>query len=205
MAQVRIAVLGAGNIGGTLGRKWAAAGNHVSFGVRDPQGPKAQAVKADLGERVKIGSVADALAAGDVVLVAVPSGTVDELVQTHAAQFDSKIIIDATNRVGNPIPNSIATFQRHAPHAPVFRAFNIYGWENFANPSYQGAQADLFYTGPDGEARQTVEHLIEAIGLHPLRVGDNDKAGLVDALLPLWFTLSQQGRGRHFAFKMLTD
>jgi predicted dinucleotide-binding enzyme len=80
MAQVRVAVLGAGNIGGTLGRKWAAAGNHVTFGVSNPNGSKSQALRADLGDTVKIGSVADALAAGDVVLVAVPGGTVDEVV-----------------------------------------------------------------------------------------------------------------------------
>lgn len=206
MAQVRIAVLGAGNIGGTLGRKWAAAGNQVTFGVKDPNRPKARALRADLGDTVKIGSVADALAAADVVLVAVPGDTVDELVQANAAQLDSKIIIDAANRMGGGGPlNSLATFKSHAPQAQVFRAFNAYGWENFANPVYQGVQSDLFYSGPDGAPRQTVEQLIEEIGLRPIRLGDTDQADLVDSVLTLWFSQVRQGRGRRLAFKMLTD
>lgn len=206
MAQVRVAVLGAGNIGGTLGRKWAAAGNHVSFGVSNPSGSKSQALRADLGDTVKIGSVADALAAGDVVLVAVPGGAVDELVKANAALLDGKIIIDAANRMGGSGPmNSLATFKSLTPSAHVFRAFNSYGWENFANPLYQGVQGDLFYSGPDGAPRQTVEQLIEEIGLRPIRLGDADQADAVDAVLTLWFSLVRQGKGRHLAFKLLTD
>lgn len=206
MAQVRVAVLGAGNIGGTLGRKWAAAGNHVSFGVSNPRGSKSEALRADLGDTVKIGSVADALAAGDVVLVAVPGGTVDELVKANAALLDGKIIIDAANRMGGSGPmNSLATFKSLTPSAHVFRAFNSYGWENFANPVYNGVQGDLFYSGPDGAPRQTIEQLIEEIGLRPIWLGDADRADAVDAVLTLWFSLVRQGKGRHLAFKLLTD
>jgi predicted dinucleotide-binding enzyme len=130
---------------------------------------------------------------------------VEELIQANAAQLDGKIIIDAANRMGGGGPlNSLATFKSHAPHAQVFRAFNAYGWENFANPVYNGIQADLFYSGPDGAARQTVEQLIEEIGLRPIRLGDAEQAGLVDSVLTLWFTLVQQGKGRNLAFKLLT-
>ncbi len=206
MAELRIAVLGAGNIGGTIGKKWAAAGHTVSFGVSNPSGARSQALRAELGEKARIGSVAEALAAGDVVLMAVPGKAMDETITANAAQLDGKIIIDAANRMGGGgPPNSFATLQAHTPHARLFRAFNTLGWENFADPAYNGVQADLFYCGADGEARQIVEQLIADVGLRPVRLGDVDQVGLVDALLPVWFTLAQrQGWGRQIAFKVLT-
>ncbi|HEV2582554.1 MAG TPA: NAD(P)-binding domain-containing protein, partial [Ktedonobacteraceae bacterium] len=57
----KITVLGAGNIGGTLGRKWATAGHQVAFGVSDPNGERAQKLRGELGDTVSIGSVAEAL------------------------------------------------------------------------------------------------------------------------------------------------
>jgi hypothetical protein len=60
--KLTVAVLGAGNVGGTLGRKWIAARYQVVFAVSDPNGKHAQNVRGDLGNSVVIGSVADALA-----------------------------------------------------------------------------------------------------------------------------------------------
>ncbi len=205
MARLRIAVLGAGNVGGTIGKKWAAAGHEVAFGVSDPAGERARTLRAALGEQVSIGTVASALAAGDVVLMAVPGQAMDETIAAHAAALDGKIIIDATNRIGSGGSlNSFAAFQAYAPKARVYRAFNAYGWENFANPLFDGVQADLFYCGPGGEAQQVVEQLISDVGLRPVRLGDVDEVGVVDSLLMVWFTLAQkQGWGRNLAFKVL--
>jgi predicted dinucleotide-binding enzyme len=206
MAGLHIAVLGAGNIGGTLGKKWAAAGHTVAFGVSDPKGQKAQTVRAELGATVRVGSVADALASADTVLMAVPGGAMDELITANAAQLDGKTIIDAANRMGGGgPPNSFATLRAKTPNARLYRAFNTYGWENFANPETGGVQADLFYCGPDGESRAVVERLIADIGLRPMRVGDEDQVDVVDGLLRLWFALaSGQRMGRRLTFKVLT-
>jgi predicted dinucleotide-binding enzyme len=205
MGELRIAVLGAGNIGGTLGRKWAAAGHKVAFGVKDPASTRAQALRAELGNKVTIGSVADALTAGNVVVMAFPGTAMDETITTYAAQLDGKIIIDAANRMGGGPMNSFATFQARTPHARVFRAFNSLGWENYADPVFNGIQADLFYCGPDGDAREMVEQLITDVGLRPMRLGDIDQVGLVDSVSQLWFALAlRQGKGRHLAFKALS-
>ena len=176
--KLTIAVLGAGNIGGTLGRKWAGAGHQVAFGVQDPNGKHAQALRSDLGNKVTIGSVAQALSSNpDVVVMAVPGAAM----------------------------NSFSTFQQHTPLARVFRAFNTLGWENFANPEFAEGPADLFYCGPDGDARTAVEQLITDIGLRPIYLGGVEQVGLVDAVGGLWFALVfGQGKGRHLAFKVLT-
>jgi 8-hydroxy-5-deazaflavin:NADPH oxidoreductase len=205
MKELRIAILGAGNIGGTLGRKWAAAGHKVAFGVNNPDSERAQALRADLGTKVTIGSVADALAESDVVVMALPGTAMDETITKHAAQLDGKIIVDTANRLGGGPMNSFATFQTHTPNARVFRAFNSLGWENFADPMFDGTQADLFYCGPEGDAREVVEQLIADVGLRPIRLGDVDQVGLVDSVGALWFALVfGQGKGRHLAFKVLS-
>ncbi len=102
--------------------------------------------------------------------------------------------------------NSVATIAAAAPGATVYRAFNTLGWDNFADPTFDGVAADLFYAGPDGEARAMVEQLIADIGMRPIRLGGTDEVALVDSVLPLWFALaSGQRMGRHLAFKVLTD
>src|SRR5215467_14537800 len=98
---VSIAVLGAGNIGGTLGKKWSAAGYQVRFGVQDPTGRNAQAVRADLGERATIGTTREALEGNpDVALIALPGKAVEQVARENAAQLNGRIIVDAANRMG---------------------------------------------------------------------------------------------------------
>ena len=203
MAGTKIAVLGAGNIGGTLGRKWAAAGRSVTFGVAHPEGERARALRAELGDEVGVTTIADALPSAEVVVFAVPGRAMTETIAANAAALGDKLVIDAANRMGEPIPNSREDFRRHAPSVRYVRAFNTLGYENFADPLFDGVPADLFYAGSEAD-RALAEQLISEIGLRPIRVGDGDQTPLVDALLPLWFALAiQQGMGRHLAFKLL--
>ena len=204
--KLRIAVLGAGNIGGTLGRKWVSAGYQVTFGVSDPKGKNAQALRRELGDKVAIGSVASALSNNpDVVVMAIPGATMDATIAQYANQLDGCTIIDTANKMGGGSMNSFATFQQHTPHARMYRAFNTLGWENFANPEFEGGPADLFFCGPDGDSRAEVEQLITTIGLRPTYLGGVEQVGLVDAIGTLWFALAiGQHKGRHLAFKVLT-
>lgn len=202
---IRIAVLGAGNIGGTLGRKWSAAGHQVAFGVNDLEGKNAQALRSELDERVAIGTLPAALKSDpQVVVMAVPGAVMDATITTLAPQLDGRIIVDTANRLGSSPPNSLATFQEHTPRAHIFRAFNSLGWENFADPFYDGVPADLFFCGSDGAPRLIMEQLIVNIGLHPMYVGGLERIGAVDAIASLWFALAfDQKKGRNIAFKML--
>ena len=204
MAGTKIAVLGAGNIGGTLGRKWTGAGNSVTFGVTDPNGQHAQAIRADLGAQAAIVPIAEALSGAEVVVFAIPGRTMADTIAANASALASTLVIDAANRMGESSANSLDDFRRHAPSVRYVRAFNTLGWENFADPMFGGVAADLIYAGP-GADRALVERLISEIGLHPIWLGDSDQASVVDSLLRVWFTLAvQRGMGRHLAFKVLT-
>jgi predicted dinucleotide-binding enzyme len=203
---MKVAVLGIGNIGGTLGKKWASAGHEIVHGVRDVQAPKVQAFLAGGQGGISVDTLGAAITFGEVVVFAIPGPAVAAVVDAHAPALAGKIIIDATNNMRAEVLNSLATFASRAPAASVFRAFNYLGWENFAEPRFGELQADLFYCGPDTpQARAVVERLIADVGLRPIRVGGAEHAHLLDSLLRLWFALAAEQRmGRHLAFKLLT-
>lgn len=203
--KLKIAVLGAGNIGGTVGRKWIAAGHQVVFGVSDQNGKHAQSLRSDLGDKAVIGSISDALSNNpDVVLLALPGPVVDTIISTYAKQLDGRIIIDAENRMGSETMNGFGTLREYTPNAQPFRAFNTYGSVNFANPRFDQGVVSVFFCGPDGDARTKVEQLITDVGPEPVYVGGVDQVNVVDGITQLWFALAfGQKQGSHLAFKLL--
>jgi 8-hydroxy-5-deazaflavin:NADPH oxidoreductase len=197
-----IAVLGAGNIGATLARRWVVAGHQVTLASRTPDAPTLQELAAGIGARTA--SHADAVTGADVMVVALPGNAAAAVADALGPALGSKLVIDATNNLAGGPMNSIDALTRHAPGVVAARAFNSLGWENFADPDFDGTTADLLWCGPDGHAGALVESLIADVGLHPVRVGGLEQLPVVDALASLWFALAVgQGRGRHLAFKVL--
>ena len=189
---MRIAVIGTGNIGGTLGRRWAAAGHDVMYGARSEGGTRPGVAP--------VVSIAAAIDGADVVLLAIPGPAVADIIGTHGGALTGRVVIDAANRIGEPEVNSHTAIAAGAPGAHYARAFNTLGWENFADPP---AGAHLMFAADPG-ARPATEELIRAVGLEPAFVGDTKAAGIVDGLLPLWFALVQQSGGnRRLAFRVL--
>jgi predicted dinucleotide-binding enzyme len=181
---MKIAVIGKGNIGGTLGTKWRAAGHDVVYGARGGSG--------DGPGGAPLRSIGDALEGADVVVLAVPGPVVPDVVNDHGDALAGKVVIDAVNRMGGGAEyDSRTLIADAAPSAQYVRAFNSLGWENFAAPL---PGANLFFAA-DPEARAVAEELITAVGLEPAFVGDADAAPIVDGLLPLWFALVKQNGG----------
>ena len=191
---MRIAVIGKGNIGGSLGTKWRAAGHDVVYGARDGsgEGPGGAPVRG----------IGDALKDADVVVLAVPGQVVADVVTEHGAALAGKTVIDAVNRIGAPEFDSRAIIADAAPRARYVRAFNSLGWENFADPM---PGTNMFFAA-DPDARATAEELIKAVGLEPAFLGDASATATVDGLLPLWFALVRQNGGnRRVALRVVTD
>jgi predicted dinucleotide-binding enzyme len=67
-----VAIIGAGNVGGTLGKAWAKKGHEIFFGVRHPQDDKTRQVVQSIGPKAQAGTVAEAAAFGEVVVLATP-------------------------------------------------------------------------------------------------------------------------------------
>lgn len=202
---MKIGVLGAGNIGGTLGVKWALAGHDVMFGVRNPSDEKVRARVAQAGGNATAASPAQAILHGDVVLVSIPSRSMPEFLVEHGPALQGKVVIDATNDFGRVVMHRVDAIEAAAPDALVVRAFNSLGWEVFADPVIRGEQADHFYAGP-AATREPVARLIADIGLRPVYLGDAAAFSVLDGMTRVWAALAfQQGHGRHTAFRLLSD
>ena len=152
VGALEIAVIGAGNIGRTLGAKWATAGHQVVYGVRSPGAPDTA-------------SVPDAVARAEVVLLAVPGAAAKDVLAALGTALAGKVVIDASNDIqGTGKLHALAELTDGAH--PV-RAFNTLGWENFADPDFDGVTADLFYAAEEGNAKEVADRLIADVGLRP--------------------------------------
>jgi|SRR4051794_870335 len=181
---MRVAVIGGGNIGGTLGSAWERARHEVAFGSRNPQPPETVAIE-------------DALAQAEVVLVAIPGGAVEEFAAAHGDALSGKLVVDATNQLGGDVMNASAHLTPLTSR--YVRAFNSVGWEILAAPG----EATMFWAGPEDDA-PTVEQLIADVGLRPVRVGGDEAISVVDGVGRLWLTLVfRAGYPRAIAFKLL--
>lgn len=198
---MRLAILGAGIIGTTIGRRWQGAGHEVVYGARDPNTDRYR----ELASEATIETISAAVRGADATLIAIPGGGVDQLLDDHAETLNGTLLLDATNNTAGGRFHQIPTFEQRIPAARVYRAFNTLGWENFSDPVNEGLQSDLFYSGPDGDDRPQIERLIADVGLRPVYVGSGPAAAdLLDGLTRLWFTLAlQRGHGRHLSFRTL--
>ncbi len=195
---MRIAVVGTGSIGGTIGRAFARAGHDVVFGSRSPAD---DTVAQDTTARVA--DVAASLDGAGVVALAVPGPAVDDLLDQHAGRLAGALVLDCANRIGGPGPaNNHGAVTAKVPDARYARVFNSLGVENLAQPQFEGGVADMFFSAPQAD-RATVERLVQAVGLRPVYLGDGQHE-VVDGVLRLWFALAVgQKRGRRLAFRVL--
>lgn len=97
---MRIAIIGAGRIGGGIARQQAAAGHELMLSFSRGQDALA-GLAADIGPAASTGSPAAAARFGEVVVISVP-WSVLPLALEQARPLDGKIVIDTTNQFGDP-------------------------------------------------------------------------------------------------------
>ncbi|MER3476596.1 MAG: hypothetical protein C4287_08660, partial [Leptolyngbya sp. ERB_1_2] len=133
---MRIGVIGAGGIGGTIGTLWAKAGHEVFFSSRNPE----KLSELVTGENTQAGTVAEAAKFADVILLACYYWTINDAIAS-AGSLDGKVLIDATNpysREGGKIhrvPDASSGLEIAAkvPNAKVVKAYNTLPTAIFAN------------------------------------------------------------------------
>jgi predicted dinucleotide-binding enzyme len=205
---MKIAIIGAGNVGGSLGRAWASKGHDVVFAARDAAGPKTQAAVAATGGRARAAAVDAAVRDAEVVVLAVPFDAVAGVLES-AGPMTGKILIDCTNPGGSALPPEVGSgaelVSKLAPGARVAKAFNSQGAENIAQPRYGDTVATNFYCGDDEAAKKTVRELVADVGFDPVDVGGLKNARLLEAATLLWFAASRTLGTRRAAFRMLRD
>ena len=150
---MRIAIIGAGHVGGNLGLAFSAVGHDVVFGVRDPESPKTHAALADVPEATAA-SPSDAVAGADLVVFALrPAGLATTV--EGMGSLDGRIVIDAMNRFdGDPLRSTTADLVALLPGAKIAKAFNTIGAENYATARDRVVKAAMFVAADDPDAKR---------------------------------------------------
>lgn len=211
---MKIAVIGAGNVGGTLGRRWAELGHEVVFGIRNP-GRGATAVKGGgpLPSKARVASPAEAVKGADAVVLATPWGAApDALREFGATELVGVPLLDTTNPIGQGMTldeglggeSAAERIQSLAPEMRVVKVFNTTGANNMANPDYGGSPATMFLAGDDANAKRIATELATALGFEVVDAGKLVRARELEHLAMLWISLAFGGMGREIAFRLVS-
>jgi len=209
---MRIGILGSGNVGGTLGRRWARNGHTVVFSSRTPDSREMKGLVQETGPTARAATVAETAHESEAVLLATPWPATRDAVAA-AGDLSGKVLIDATNPLlprldGLEVGTNTSGGEQVAAWARgtrVVKAFNTVGFNIMANPQFDGAAALLFYCGDDPAAKQAVHGLAKELGFDPSDAGPLTQARLLEPFGLLWISLAfTPGHGREFAFQLLT-
>jgi predicted dinucleotide-binding enzyme len=209
---MKIAVIGIGNVGGTLGPAWAKAGHEVIFGVRNPVSEKVKTLLQKAGRQARAATVPDAAAATDIVVFATPWSATREAIAA-AGSLAGKLVVDCTNPIAPDLKGlSIGTttsageqVAQWAENAKVVKAFNTTGSGNMATPHYGSQAVTMFICGDDREACESVAQLARDVGFEPCITGPLYHARYFEPMAMLWVDMAYlQGRGPGFAYRILS-
>ena len=184
--HVRLAIVGAGRIGGNAARLWSRAGHDVLICFsRHPDQLAARA--AELGNHVAADSVAHAVERADVVMLAVPWGAIDQALG-DAGPLAGKVVLDATNQFGAgpgpaPGPTVAQVNSARLPGARYVRGFNTLtaGFQAAASSRSADQRAVLFVCGDYPAAKDIVAKLIEDAGFAAVDLGPSAVAAVMEA------------------------
>jgi hypothetical protein len=202
---MKIAVIGAGNVGKALGKAWARRGHDVTYGVRQPGDAKHAGLKT--------ASIAEAARAAEAILLATAwDGT--EAALKAAGDLSTKLLLDATNPLALG-PQGIGLALGHtnsggeqvaawAKGAAVFKTLNTTGFNNMENSGGYAQKPAMFFAGDDSAKRATVAALIADLGFEPIDAGPLHNARLLEPYAMLWIDLAmKRGQGRDIAFALM--
>ncbi len=208
---MRIAVIGAGDVGSALGEAWTKKGHEVCFGVRHPDSDEIRSLLASIGKSAKATTVAEACRAAEIVVLAVPWNSVQQVLAT-AGDLSGKVLIDCTNPLKPDLSGLLLGHTTSAGEqvaawargAHVVKTFNHSGANNMAAASGYPLRPVMFVCGDHEPAKRRVLQLVEDLGFDPVDAGPMQTARLLEPLAMLWIHLAFACHlGRDIAFALM--
>lgn len=209
---MKISIIGAGMVGGALGKSWGSRGHEVTYATRNPSDAKVQKVVSESGPQARAATVADAVSQAEVIVLATNWESTQDAIKS-CGDIKDKIILDATNPIGYVGGKMGLTVgfstsggeqvAKWAVGARVVKIFNSTGYTNMVSPDYKGQAATMFYCGDDAEAKKVAHSLSSALGFDSVDVGPLSQARLLEPLAMLWITMAFGGQGTQIALKLL--
>lgn len=190
---MKVAIIGSGNVGKALAGAAKKAGHDVTISSHHAENAQeaARAINAHAA-----GSNKEAVKDADIVILAVPTDKVDEVVAALSPELDGKVVIDVSNRVDMNDPGktldgtSMAEqLQKRAPKALVVKAFNYAFAARLADPKVNGHRLDGFVAGDDEAAKKLALEFVKSIGFRPIDAGPLAMARALEGMGTLNITL----------------
>ena len=189
----KIAVIGKGNVGGSIGRGLESAGYEVRLVGNDPP------------------CVREAALWGEVIILAVPYPAVDEVIREMGDATAGKILVDASNALTPDFQLAIGfttsaaeELQKKAPSAKVVKAFNTVFAQHMATGQVKGTSLTILAAGDDRDAKDRVLALGRDIGFDSVDAGPLKNARWLEALGYLNIQLGYMLKmGTEIGFKLI--
>src|SRR3954471_6593081 len=177
--NLKIGIIGSGRIGSTFGGLWAKAGHDVMFSDRDME--QAKKAAEGVGSRARAGSVDEAVAFGDAVLIAVPYGALPAIQKQVGDKLKGKVVIDPNNpvpardgdmAVGAKEKGAAVSTAMLLPGAKLVRSFNSWGYATMAREANRPApRMALPVAADDAGAMKLGMQLVSDAGFDPVNAG----------------------------------
>ncbi len=174
-----VAIIGTGDMGDSLGPRFAELGYEVVYGSRHPDGEKAQGVLRQTGGNSRVTTQREAAQAGDIVILAVPWPAMETVAQ-NLGSLDGKIVIDISfpNKQGDDgyyVPmletSSAEMIQQWNPGAKVMKTFAIQASYVIDDPGVVGGPVTIPIAADDREAKEQIAKIIVEMELDPIDAG----------------------------------
>lgn len=207
---MKIAIIGAGNVGTALGTGWTKAGHQITYGVRNPQDDKVRDLIA-AQPRAKVASNADACRDGEVIVFSTPWGGTEAAIR-ECGSLAGKIVIDASNPLKADFTGLTCGFNtsggeqvaQWAVGTQVFKTMNQVGFGLMDHPALKGDSKPVMFVAGDDAGKPKVLQLVSDLGFEAIDVGGLEYARLLEPFAMLWIHLALFKRqGLDFAFGLL--
>ena len=203
-----IAVIGTGDVGRTLGTRFAEAGHSVYFGSRTPEADRVRALVSEAGENVAALTPPEAAAAAEFIVLAVPFGVAVDVLRS-LGDTAGEVVIDVTNppigsegRFARATDTSVAALlQAASPEAHVVKALNALAYGTMANPEVAGGTVTIPMAGNDEAAKAGVARLIADLGFESWDLGPIEYAEAIEDMLMVRLYARLQGRAFNYYFR----
>lgn len=215
---MKLAVLGTGMVGETIGTRLVELGHEVRMGSRTATNEKAAAWVKKAGAKASAGTFADAAAFGELVFnCTLGSGAVEALAMAGEKNLEGKVVVDISNPLdfSKGMPPSLFVsntdslaeqLQRRFPKVHVVKALNTMNCAIMVNPRQLSDTHTTFVSGNDAGAKGKVKDLLKQFGWRDeeiLDLGDITTARGTEQLLPLWVRIWGATKNGTFNFKIV--
>lgn len=205
MKAQRIALLGAGKVGTTLGAGFVKHGHEVVLGSRDPDSDKVKSWLAEVGPKACADTYNEAVASADWVFLCVPGRVVEETVEElDPGALAGKIVVDVSNTFApgksgqlslpRGLDDSAAqAIQKSVPEARVVKAFNSTGVQSMIDPDVECGPPMMPICGEDERAKADLAELLREVGWEPIDLGGIAMVPMLEMMTVAWYAY---GRAR---------